>query len=120
MKEYLQFYINGHWVDPVTPRTLDVENPATEEPFARISLGSKADVDKAVAAAKAAFPAFSQTSVEYRAGLLDKITAGFQARMGEIAEAISDEMGAPMWLANAAQAPAGMGHYATMAQILRN
>jgi len=120
MKEYLQFYINGEWVDPVTPRTLDVENPATEEPFARISLGSEADVDSAVAAAKAAFPAFSQTSVEYRADLLDKITAGIAARTGEIAEAISSEMGAPMWLANAAQVPAGMGHFATMSQILRS
>lgn len=120
MKEYLQFYINGEWVDPVEPRTLDVENPATEEPFAKISIGSKADVDKAVAAAKAAFPSFSETSVDYRADLLDKITAGIQGRMGDIAEAISSEMGAPGWLANAAQVPAGMGHFATMSQILRN
>lgn len=120
MKDYLQFYINGAWVDPATPRTIEVENPATEEPFARISLGSKADVDAAVAAAKAAFPSFSQTSVEYRADLLDKITAGFQARMGDIAEAISDEMGAPMWLAQAAQAPIGLGHFANTAAILRN
>ena len=120
MKEYLQFYINGEWVDPVEPRTLDIENPATEEAFATISLGSAADVDKAVAAAKAAFPSFAATSVEYRAELLDKITAGVQARMGEMAEAISDEMGAPMWLAKAAQVPAGMGHFATAAAILRN
>lgn len=120
MKEYLQFYINGEWVDPVEPRTLDIENPATEEAFATISLGSAADVDKAVAAAKAAFPSFAATSVEYRAELLDKITAGVQARMGEMAEAISDEMGAPMWLAKAAQVPAGMGHFATAAGILRN
>ena len=88
MKDYLQFYINGAWVDPAAPRTIEVENPATEEPFARISLGSKADVDAAVAAAKAAFPSFSQTSVAYRADLLDKISAGFQARMGEIAEGV--------------------------------
>ncbi|MEZ5946678.1 MAG: aldehyde dehydrogenase family protein [Hyphomonas sp.] len=120
MKEYLKFYINGEWVDPVTPRTLEVENPALEENFAVISLGSKADVDKAVAAAKAAFPAFSQTSVEYRAELLDKITAGIQKRIPELAEAISSEMGAPAWLANAAQVPAGMGHFATTAAILRN
>ncbi|MEM7661441.1 MAG: aldehyde dehydrogenase family protein [Pseudomonadota bacterium] len=120
MQDYLQFYINGEWVDPVEPRTLDIENPATEEPFARISIGSAADVDKAVAAAKAAFPAFAETSVEYRAELLDKITAGFQARLGEIAGAISNQMGAPMWLANAAQAPAGLGHYANTAQVLRN
>ncbi len=119
MKEYLQFYINGAWVDPVAPRTLDVENPATEEPFARISMGSAADVDKAVAAAKAAFLSFSQTSVEYRADLLDKVTAGIKARMGDMAEAISDEMGAPLWLAKAAQVPAGIGHFATMSQILR-
>ena len=84
MKEYLQFYINGEWVDPVEPRTLEVENPATEESFAVISLGSKADVEKAVAAAKAAFPSFSQTSIDYRAELLDKIPAGIQARMGPI------------------------------------
>ncbi|MGB1069045.1 MAG: aldehyde dehydrogenase family protein, partial [Henriciella sp.] len=120
MKEYLQFYINGEWVDPADPRTLAVENPATEENFAVISLGSATDVDKAVAAAKAAFPAFSQTSVEYRAELLDKIAAGIQARMGEMAEAISSEMGAPMWLSNAAQVPAGMGHFAITADILRN
>ena len=119
MQDYLKFYINGEWVDPVEPRTLDVENPATEEPFARISLGSQADVDKAVAAAQAAFPSFSQTSVEYRAELLEKIAAGIQARAGEMAEAISNEMGAPMWLANAAQVPAGMGHYMTAAKVLR-
>ncbi|MDJ0921982.1 MAG: aldehyde dehydrogenase family protein [Henriciella sp.] len=120
MKEYLQFYINGEWVDPETPRTLDIENPATEEAFAKISLGSGADVDKAVAAAKAAFPSFSTTSVEYRAELLDKIAAGLQARMPELAEAISSEMGAPMWLANAAQVPAGLGHFAVTAGVLRN
>ncbi|MEQ9315220.1 MAG: aldehyde dehydrogenase family protein, partial [Henriciella sp.] len=115
MQDYLKFYINGEWVDPVEPRTLEVENPATEEPFARISLGSKADVDKAVKAAQDAFPSFSQTSVEFRAELLEKIAAGIQARAGDMAKAISDEMGAPMWLANAAQVPAGMGHYMTAA-----
>ena len=119
MQDYLQFYINGEWVDPVEARALEVENPATEENFARISLGSSADVDKAVAAAKAAFPTFSQTSAEYRADLLDKIAAGYQARLGDIATGISNQMGAPMWLANAAQAPAGLGHYAAAAAILR-
>ncbi len=120
MKDYLKFYINGEWVDPVEPRTLEVENPATEEPFARISLGSAADVDKAVAAARKAFESFSQTSVDYRAELIDKIVEGYKARLGDLAEVISDEMGAPMWLANAAQAPAGMGHFASMSQIVRN
>ena len=62
MREYKQFYINGEWVDPVTPNDFDVYNPATEEVCAHISLGSEADVDKAVAAAKAAFESFSRTS----------------------------------------------------------
>ena len=120
MQDYLKFYINGEWVDPVEPRAIEVENPATEEPFARISLGSKADVDKAVAAAKAAFETFSQTSVEYRADLLDKISAGYKARMAEIGQAIENEMGAPTWLAQAVQAPTGLGHFATAAKVLRS
>jgi len=62
MLEKLQFYIDGQWVDPVEPRTLDVVNPATEEAYGRISLGSAADVDNAVAAAKRAFESFSQTT----------------------------------------------------------
>ncbi len=111
MREHLKFYIDGQWVDPVTPRAHDVINPATEEPVARISLGSSADVDKAVVAAKRAFETFSQTSVEYRAELLQKIMAAYQARMGDIATAISQEMGAPMWLAQAAQAPSGLGQF---------
>ncbi|MBU6405502.1 MAG: aldehyde dehydrogenase family protein [Alphaproteobacteria bacterium] len=111
MRELLKFYIDGHWVDPAAPRAHDVINPATEEPVARISLGSAADVDRAVAAAKRAFETFSQTSVEYRIGLLQKIMAGYQARMGDLATAISEEMGAPMWLAQAAQAPAGLGQF---------
>ena len=120
MKDYLKFYINGEWVDPVEPRTLEVENPATEENYARISMGSKADVDKAVAAAKAAFKTFSQTSVEYRADLLDKIVAAYQTRMPEIAAAITEEMGAPAWLSNAAQATAPLAHFTTTAAVLRN
>lgn len=119
MKDYLKFYINGEWVDPVEPRTLEVENPATEENFARISLGSKADVDKAVAAAKEAFKTFSQTSVEYRADLLDKFVAAYQKRMGDVSEAITSEMGAPKWLADAAQATAPLAHFTTTAQVLR-
>lgn len=118
MRDYLQFYINGQWVDPETPRTLEVENPATEEPAARISIGAAADVDKAVAAAKAAFPAFSQTSVAERQELLNKITLGLQARMGDLAEAVSNEMGAPMWLAQAAHVPSAIGHFMTASKVL--
>ena len=93
MKEALQFYINGEWVDPVTPKAMDVIDPSTEEAIGRISLGSAADVDKAVAAAQAAFESFSQTSQEERVELLGRIVAGYQARIGEMAETISMEMG---------------------------
>jgi aldehyde dehydrogenase (NAD+) len=110
MREKLNFYIDGKWVAPAKPRTHDVINPANEEPCGRISLGSGADVDKAVAAAKRAFESWSQTSVDERKALLDKIIAIYQRRMGEMAETISMEMGAPMPLAQSSQAPAGLGY----------
>jgi aldehyde dehydrogenase (NAD+) len=119
MRDHLNFYINGEWVAPAVPRTHEVINPATEEPVARISLGSKADVDRAVAAARAAFPAFAATSAEERADLIDRICAVYQRRMGEIAAVISEEMGAPMWLAKSAQAGSGLGHFLTAAKYLR-
>ncbi|MDE2011902.1 MAG: aldehyde dehydrogenase family protein [Alphaproteobacteria bacterium] len=118
MLEKLQFYIDGKWVDPATPKTLDVINPSNEEPFARISLGSKADVDKAVAAARRAFEKFSQTTKQQRVELLQSVMAAYQKRLPEIAEAIHLEMGAPMWLAKAAQAPAALGHIGATLQAL--
>ncbi|MEZ5832954.1 MAG: aldehyde dehydrogenase family protein [Dongiaceae bacterium] len=110
MSNHLKFYINGAWVDPLTPRTLDVVNPATEEPFTRISIGSAADVDRAVAAAKAAFPKFSQTSKAERIDLLRRIVECYRARMDDIAEAVSAEMGAPIGMAHDSQAAAGLAH----------
>ncbi len=118
MQEKLKFYIDGKWVDPVSPKTLDVINPANEEPFARISLGSKADVDKAVAAARRAFESFSRTTKKERVELLQSVMAAYQKRLGEIAEAIHLEMGAPMWLAKAAQAPSALGHIGATLQAL--
>jgi aldehyde dehydrogenase (NAD+) len=120
MKECLKFYINGEWVDPAEPKTLDVINPATEEPCAKISIGSKKDVDKAVAAAKKAFETFSKTSVEERLALLSKIMEVYQSRYGEIAEAISMEMGAPAKLSQVAQAAMGLAHLGTTIEILKN
>ncbi|KAF0117393.1 MAG: aldehyde dehydrogenase (NAD+) [Hyphomonadaceae bacterium] len=114
-----QFYINGEWADPVTPREHNIINPATEEAIATISLGSAVDVDKAVAAAKAAFETYSQTTREERIALLEKIIALYMGRMGEIAGAISSEMGAPMWWASAAQAPSGLGHFMEALKILK-
>ena len=110
MSNHRKFYIDGEWVDPVGKDTLDVINPATEEPIATIALGGKEDVDRAVAAAKAAFVTFSQTTVEERIELLGRIVELYKARMNEIAATVSQEMGAPMSLASAAQAPAGLGH----------
>jgi len=118
MQERLQFYIDGKWVDPVTPKTIDVINPSNEEAFARISLGSKADVDKAVAAARKAFETFSRTTREERVALLQKIMAVYQSKYDAIAKAISEEMGAPMWLSKAAQAATGLGHLAETVKIL--
>jgi aldehyde dehydrogenase (NAD+) len=120
MKECLKFYINGQWVAPVTPKTMDVINPATEETIGRISLGSAADVDKAVAAARAAFETFGRSSREERIALLKRIVDAYTARLDEIAETISLEMGAPMWLAKSAQAPAGRAHFQQILQVLES
>ena len=120
MREYLKFYINGEWVDPVTPKTLDVINPATEEVAGRISAGSAADVDKAVAAATEAFKTYSLTTREERIELLQRILAEYQKRFPEIAAAITEEMGAPVSLAQRAQAPIGMAHIATGIEVLKN
>jgi len=110
MLEKLQFYIDGQWVDPVQPRTMDVVNPATEAVYGRISLGSAADVDRAVAAAKRAFETFSQTTREERVALLKAILDEFMKRYDDVAEAIMDEMGAPWGLAKGAQAGSGPQH----------
>ena len=120
MREYKQFYINGNWVDPATPNDLEVIDPATEATCATISMGSEADVDSAVAAAKAAFETFSQTSVEERVALLERIAEIYQRRIGDIAEAIREEMGAPIKLASTSQAYAGLGHIVEAAKILKS
>ncbi len=110
MSNHLKFYIDGAWVDPVVPATLDVIDPSTEEAYTQISVGSRADVDKAVAAAKAAFPSFSQTPVAERLALLKKILEVYNKRFEDIAQAVSHEMGAPITFAREAQAWAGRAH----------
>lgn len=117
---YNKFYINGEWVEPAGRETIDVINPATEEAFATISMGTAEDVDAAAKAARAAFPAWSQSSVEERIAVLKKIMAGIQARSGDLAAAITSEMGAPVGLANAAQVPSGLGHFAAVLPVLEN
>jgi aldehyde dehydrogenase (NAD+) len=119
MREMLQFYIDGKWVDPVTPNTLDVINPATEGVCGRISIGSAADVDLAVAAARRAFESFSQTSREQRIDLLQAILDEFSRRHDEVAEAIMEEMGAPWGLAKNAQAASGPQHIKAALRALK-
>jgi len=120
MVNRMQFYIDGAWVDPVAKKSAPVINPATEEAMYEIALGSKADVDKAVAAAKRAFETFSQTSREERVALLEKIIGIYKARMKEIGASVSDEMGAPLPMAERLQAGAGLGHLMSTLDVLKN
>src|ERR1700730_6305069 len=120
MVNRMQFYIDGAWVDPVVKKSTPVVNPATEEAMYEVALGSKADVDKAVAAAKRAFETFSQTSREERVALLSKIIEVYKTRMKDIGVAVSDEMGAPLPMAEKMQAGAGLGHIASTLEVLKN
>ncbi len=110
MNHNQQFFIDGAWVSPSTPATLEVVNPATEEAFTSIAVGTKADVDKAVAAARAAFSSFAFTAKNERLDLLQRILAAYQARMEDLAQAVSQEMGAPIEFARNSQAAAGSAH----------
>ncbi|WEE78021.1 aldehyde dehydrogenase family protein [Comamonas testosteroni] len=120
MQDHLQFYIDGQWVNPVSPRSLDVINPSNEQAIARISMGSAADVDKAVAAARRAFESYSRTSREERLALLAKVLEVYQRRYGDFVQTISQEMGAPLWLSKAAQAAMGVAHLGSAIEVLKN
>jgi aldehyde dehydrogenase (NAD+) len=120
MVNRLQFYIDGAWVDPAVKKTTPVVNPATEEAMYEIALGSKADVDKAVAAARRAFESYSQTSREERVALLEKVIAVYKTRMKDLGAAVSDEMGAPLPFAEKFQAGAGLGHLASTLEVLKS
>ena len=120
MLEKLQFYIDGKWVDPIGADRLDVVNPATEEVYGRISLGSAADVDAAVSAASRAFDSYSQTTREERMALLQSILDVFATRHDDVAEAIMDEMGAPWGLAKNSQAASGVQHIDAALKALKN
>ena len=110
MIEKRQFYINGAWVDPVAGTDFPVFNPATEEPFATISLGGAADAEAAIAAARAAFTSWSMTTPAERGAHLKAILEVYQSRASDMAEAISTEMGAPIDMALTDQAGSGPSH----------
>jgi aldehyde dehydrogenase (NAD+) len=118
MEHARQFYIGGQWVEPLTSDTVEVINPATEQAITSIAMGGDQDVDAAVAAAKAAFESFSQTSKAERLELLDRIIAVYTGRLEDLADIISQEMGAPLSLARAAQAVAGLAHLGTARAVL--
>ena len=118
MSNSMKFYIDGAWVDPADPKPFDVINPATEEAFAQISLGNAEDVDRAVQAAKRAFPGWSQTTKQERLELFDAIMAAYKNHYAEMADAISKEMGAPATFAQKVQAATGIGHFKTMSKLL--
>jgi aldehyde dehydrogenase (NAD+) len=119
MVQRLKFYIDGAWQEPTSKKTLPVINPATEEALYEVALGSAADVDKAVAAARRAFETFSLTTREQRVELLGKIIEVYTRRMKDIGAAISDEMGAPLGFAERFQAGAGLGHLMTTRDVLK-
>src|SRR5579864_8540361 len=100
MREYLKFYIDGKWVDPIELKTTNTIDPATEQVSGKIALGSPKDVDRAVKAARKAFATWSVTTREQRLEVLQRILKEYEKRMGELGAAITDEMGAPASLAN--------------------
>jgi aldehyde dehydrogenase (NAD+) len=120
MKDCREFYIDGKWVRPTHGHDFAVINPSTEEPIATISLGGAADVDKAVAAAKTAFDAYSETSVDQRREFLRRIIEIYQAKTDAMAEMISLEMGAPLSFSRAAQVGAGLAHFMDIVRVLEH
>jgi len=113
-------YVDGAWIDPLQPALLDVVDPSTEEAFTQIALGGTADVDRAVAAARAAFPAFARTTRKERLDLLHAILTEYNKRRHDIAEALCQEMGAPLQFAFDSQSAAGASHLARMIEVLES
>ncbi len=120
MQNEHKFYIDGQWIIPHSQQTADVVNPADESLVATIPLGDQEDVDTAVAAAQKAFSQFSQTSVAERVALLERIIAIYQRRSAELGAVLSQEMGAPVSLANRSQVAAGLSHLQAALKVLKS
>jgi aldehyde dehydrogenase (NAD+) len=118
MYDFRQFYIDGQWVDPQRPQDCPVINPATEQRIGTISLGGPADVDRAVVAARRAFATYARSTLAERMQLISRVLDVYRSRQDEIGAAISDEMGAPLAFARKSQAGIGVGHLATMLEVL--
>lgn len=120
MRSIDTFYINGEWVTPAAGGTvMDIVNPASEEAIGKLSLGTAEDADRAVAAAHAAFPSWSQSTGEERIALLERVMATYKARLGELGEAVRIEMGAPVSVCNTIQAPVGLAYLQSALDALR-
>ncbi|MDA1342251.1 MAG: aldehyde dehydrogenase family protein, partial [Proteobacteria bacterium] len=120
MENLLKFYINGAWIDPVGLETIEVINPSDESVIGTIAAGTKEDVDVAVAAAKNAFKSFGFSSKEDRVAIIENIIVEYEKRSEELAQTISSEMGAPLWLSQMAQVTAGLSHFKDTLEVLRS
>ena len=119
MNNALKFYIDGQWLDAESGQTLEVIDPSTEQPFINIAVGNAQDVDKAVAAAAKAFPAFSVTRVNERLALLEEILRVYNLRYEDLVKAVSEEMGAPLHFARDAQVWSGRAHLESTISALK-
>ena len=120
MKEMHKFYINGEWVNSLGSETIEVINPSDESIIGSIAAGTKEDIDVAVAAAKDAFKSFGFSSKEERIALLENIIIEYEKRSEELAQTISSEMGAPLWLSNVAQVTSGLSHFKDTLSVLKS
>ena len=118
MKIYDQFYINNQWVEPSDKKLMDVINPSDESICAKIAIGNTQDVDKAAIAASEAFKTYGYTSIEERKDIIQSIIQSYKNRYNDIADAITEEMGAPTQLALKGQAGSGLGHFKTALSLL--
>ena len=118
MSRAAQFYIGGQWVTPLSAAGLDLIDPATERTFARLAMGNGADVDRAVAAARGALPAYADSPVSERVALLRRILQIYRRRYDEFAETMRREMGSPITFARDGQAVRGVAHLEAILKVL--
>ncbi len=120
MRINLKHYINGEWVDSTGSEKEDVMNPATEEVMGTISMGTKEDLDRAVAAARAAYPSFSQTSKEERIEMLENIAEEYAKRKDELIDVMTDELGSPLKISEKVHYNMGYAHFSQAAKSLKD
>jgi aldehyde dehydrogenase (NAD+) len=117
MQQYPHLYIDGQWVDPVAPRDAELIDPTREETFAKVTVGSAADADRAVNAARRAFESFSTTSVDERIALIDRVIDVYSSYTDEFSELIAREVGIPV--SNTAQVNGPAAHMRVAREILQ-